>query len=89
MPRTKKAPVEEKAKEPEILVEATQAGVYGMLRQAGDRFMIAGETYTEKDKENKTIPPGKEVGDPKAFSERWMKYVEEEEKTEKKEESAT
>lgn len=71
----------EKAKEPEVppvRVRATQAGVYGNLREPGTVFLISGETYTEQDKEKERIPKDREVGDIKAFSDRWMEFVDEE-----------
>lgn len=56
-----------------MLVRATQTGHYGdKLRAPGEEFEISDDAYTEADKEAGKISGGKEVGDIKAFSTRWM-----------------
>lgn len=69
MAKPKKAAVKQDV--PKVLVRATGNGLYDQFRQAGDEFYISGDVYLEGD----TIPDHREVGDVKAFSDRWMELA--------------
>lgn len=56
-----------------MFVRATQVGLYAnVIRQPGDTFDISDDVYTADDVKTGKIQSGKDVGDVKAFSNRWM-----------------